>query len=374
MYRIRTAICIFLFIQSQTPAETSENRRKSLDSAGLFMLEVYHRTSHKSGEMTTSGASSQAEPQFDISSSEIKLADESDTMVSVTSKESPSELGRPYEATQLLRLNVENVPRSERDLTAYLRLYHNLEISVAKQPFTINVQQVIKENGVPSLKLLQQLKVTADHSGWLMVDVTEAVDDWSAKRADNFGLHIQVLANDGSEITMTEVGLVDSNGNKAHIPFLTVYVTQLNRASNSDDTFPSLHSLLATARSRRTRRRTKRGTSATRSSALKHINRGCQPHDLTIRLADLWSFTVIAPVSVNIRVCSGTCTFPHYLGLTTSFHSQMQALVHGKNPDQVPELNCVPTKHQAMSMLYEDGGAVSLKRIKDAIALDCGCL
>ncbi|XP_047570281.1 growth/differentiation factor 15 [Lutra lutra] len=101
--------------------------------------------------------------------------------------------------------------------------------------------------------------------------------------------------------------------------------------------------------------------------------RCCRLQSLRASLEDLgWASWVVAPRELDVRMCIGACPSQFRSANT---HAQMQARLHGLNPDAAPAPCCVPASYEPVVLMHQDSdGRVSLTPFDDLIAKDCHCV
>ncbi|VFV30302.1 growth differentiation factor 15 [Lynx pardinus] len=101
--------------------------------------------------------------------------------------------------------------------------------------------------------------------------------------------------------------------------------------------------------------------------------RCCRLQSLRASLEDLgWANWVVAPRELDVRMCIGACPSQFRSANT---HAQMQARLHGLNPDATPAPCCVPARYEPVVLMHQDSdGRVSLTPFDDLVAKDCHCL
>ena len=101
--------------------------------------------------------------------------------------------------------------------------------------------------------------------------------------------------------------------------------------------------------------------------------RCCHLQSLRASLEDLgWADWVLAPRELDVRMCVGACP-SHFRSANT--HAQMQARLHGLNPDAAPAPCCVPASYEPVVLMHQDSdGRVSLTPFDDLVAKDCHCV
>ncbi|CAK7293258.1 Growth/differentiation factor 15 [Vulpes lagopus] len=101
--------------------------------------------------------------------------------------------------------------------------------------------------------------------------------------------------------------------------------------------------------------------------------RCCRLQSLRASLQDLgWANWVVAPRELDVRMCVGACPSQFRSANT---HAQMQARLHGLNPDAAPAPCCVPASYEPVVLMHQDSdGRVSLTPFDDLVAKDCHCV
>lgn len=91
-----------------------------------------------------------------------------------------------------------------------------------------------------------------------------------------------------------------------------------------------------------------------------------------------WSDWVILPKSLEIGRCVGTCDHVDYkdpLKETKISHKHILKVIETKymKDDSDRALCCGPTKSEPARILYTDGKTISMKTLRNARILECGC-
>ncbi|XP_060096768.1 growth/differentiation factor 2 [Heteronotia binoei] len=108
-----------------------------------------------------------------------------------------------------------------------------------------------------------------------------------------------------------------------------------------------------------------------RSVELNH----CRRTSLQVNFKEIGWNWIIAPQDYEAFECKGGCFFPLTDNVTPTKHAIVQTLVHYKNPKKASKACCVPTKLDAISMLYnDDAGTPTLKYQYEGMKVaECGC-
>nr|XP_056706255.1 growth/differentiation factor 2 [Euleptes europaea] len=112
-------------------------------------------------------------------------------------------------------------------------------------------------------------------------------------------------------------------------------------------------------------------TRSKRSIEMNH----CRRTSLRVNFKEIGWNWIIAPQDYEAFECKGGCFFPLTDNVTPTKHAIVQTLVHYKNPKKASKACCVPTKLDAISMLYnDDAGTPTLKYQYEGMKVaECGC-
>ncbi|XP_061490557.1 dorsalin-1-like [Rhineura floridana] len=104
-------------------------------------------------------------------------------------------------------------------------------------------------------------------------------------------------------------------------------------------------------------------------------NNHCRRTSLRVNFKEIGWNWIIAPPDYEAFECKGGCFFPLTDNVTPTKHAIVQTLVHYKNPKKAAKACCVPTKLEAISMLYnDDAGTPTLKYQYEGMKVaECGC-
>uniref|UniRef100_T1J1K9 TGF-beta family profile domain-containing protein n=1 Tax=Strigamia maritima TaxID=126957 RepID=T1J1K9_STRMM len=105
----------------------------------------------------------------------------------------------------------------------------------------------------------------------------------------------------------------------------------------------------------------------------------CQLRDWYVNFEHLgWNSWVMAPTGFHANLCSGEC--PSIL-MPEEYHASNHAMLRGLYRANQPEMEaqnvnpacCVPTSLRAISFIYVDEGGVTMRKLNNIIAEECGC-
>ncbi|KAM3836556.1 growth/differentiation factor 2 [Vipera latastei] len=101
----------------------------------------------------------------------------------------------------------------------------------------------------------------------------------------------------------------------------------------------------------------------------------CRKTTLHVNFKEIGWNWIIAPPDYEAFQCKGGCFYPLTDNVTPTKHAIVQTLVHYKNPKKAVKACCVPTKLEAISMLYKDeAGTPTLKYEYEGMKVaECGC-
>ncbi|XP_062983480.1 growth/differentiation factor 2 [Elgaria multicarinata webbii] len=113
---------------------------------------------------------------------------------------------------------------------------------------------------------------------------------------------------------------------------------------------------------------------SSRSKRSVEINH-CRRTSLRVNFKEIGWNWIIAPQDYEAFECKGGCFFPLTDNVTPTKHAIVQTLVHYKNPKKAAKACCVPTKLDAISLLYkDDAGIPTLKYHYEGMTVaECGC-
>lgn len=261
-------------------------------------------------------------------------------------------------------LDIETVPDHEDLVKAELRIYFNASEKLdGYARHIINVYQILQPGvGTKSVKrLLDSRVVDATTDGWFNYDILKAVQDWREKPAQNHGLEIDIMSENGNPIDISHLSFdkpeqLEEKMWSHHRPLLAVYTRDPNTHYHKE-------------RLRRSSKEQRRD----------HL---CKRHNLIVNFKQLkWDSWVIAPNDYNAYYCQGGCVYPLAAHLNATNHAIVQTLVHDvmkKDPARKgpipPPTCCIPTSFEPLRMLYfEENKRPVLRKYKQMVVTGCGC-
>ncbi|XP_071105430.1 growth/differentiation factor 6-A-like [Haliotis cracherodii] len=101
---------------------------------------------------------------------------------------------------------------------------------------------------------------------------------------------------------------------------------------------------------------------------------GCRLYDFNVDFKTIgWGQWIIHPTRFNSKFCHGNCPSPIDIRFKPTNHAMLQSLMRSKRSNAAPDLCCVPTKLEPLSMMYVEDGEVVVHHHEDMIASECGC-
>ncbi|NP_001038436.1 bone morphogenetic protein 8A precursor [Danio rerio] len=348
-------------------------------SAPLFMLDLYHAVSSEADDrpglgFTPEVVSHAALPTLSTHMPPLgTVVSEADTVMSfVNLVEQEKDLLQPRPYWKEFRFDLTPLPQGETVTAAEFRIYKTLTMGWRfNHTLHISVYEILREkrHREPELVLLDMQSVPAGQEGWLAFDVTSASNRWLLHPRSNLGIRLYV---ETEEDHRSWVGLVGRRGPRSKQPFMVTFF----RASQ------------APCRPPRALKHTNQRKKKTKYD-LPHPNRpgifdqnhssgrqACKKHELYVSFSDLgWKDWVLAPTGYSAYYCDGECDYPLGSCMNATNHAMIQLLVHLLRPDEVPKACCAPTKLSPIAVLfYDDNNNVILKKQRNMVVKNCGCL
>ncbi|KAM4704810.1 bone morphogenetic protein 6 [Rhinophrynus dorsalis] len=360
-----------------------------LNSAPLFMLDLYNAMSGQEQIMDTKGWTESSTPHshqlkvkslFSSPLSSVQdstfLSDADMVMSFVNLVEYDKELSPRLRHHKEFKFNLSQIPEGEAVTAAEFRIYKDCVLgSFENQTFLISIYQVLAEHRSrdTDIFLLDTQTVWASEEGWLEFDITATSNLWVMNPRHNLGLQLSVETRDGQNVNTKMAGLVGRDGPYDKQPFMVAF-------------FKASEIHLRTTRSATSKRknpnrnRYSQSQDVSRVSSVTDYNSSdlktaCRKHELYVSFQDLgWQDWIIAPKGYAANYCGGECSFPLNAHMNATNHAIVQTLVHLMNPEYVPKPCCAPTKLNSISVLYfDDNSNVILKKYRNMVVRACGC-
>nr|XP_055037799.1 bone morphogenetic protein 6 [Misgurnus anguillicaudatus]XP_055037800.1 bone morphogenetic protein 6 [Misgurnus anguillicaudatus] len=351
------------------------------NSAPLFMLDLYNTlsTEEKSDvdqyrSLFTTTTTTTRPALASIQDTDF-LHDADMVMSFVNLVEFDRELSPQRRHHKEFKFNLSQIPEGEAITAAEFRIYKEcVTRAFRNETFLLTVFQVIEEHPDrdAELFLLESRRLWAAEEGWLEFDITVTSNLWVMRPYHNLGLQISVETSSGWSISPKDAGLVGRDGALEKQPFMVAFfkVSEIR-----------IRSTRSTGKRRQqNRNRSSSPHEASKRTAYTDYNNSdqktaCRKHELYVSFRELgWQDWIIAPEGYAANYCDGECSFPLNAHMNATNHAIVQALVHLRNPENVPKPCCAPTKLHAISVLYyDDNSNVILKKYKNMVVRGCGC-
>ena len=365
---------------------TQRRRMPDNSTVPTFMKDIYLSLLNEAGDtgeiknLTFQNLDSLYSSQFQIKENDLQAINESDIIMSFVNYGHQEE----YELTRRFWFDISEVALSDKILNCELRIFK--EERNGANSFRVAVYQLV-DGTTGEDELLDDVIVTQNEEGWIILDVSAAMAFWQAFPKHNLGLLLKVTSTkkDVDDISPHDLGLV---GDRFAIsPRESFMVAYLKNGRNSEITLN---------RSKRSPEKKKKSKSSSRNRKKQfshleqdfeydnvyrdfygghHRRRGCQKRTLYVSFRDLgWQDWIIAPDGYSAYYCHGECSFPLNTHMNATNHAIVQTLVHLMTPFNVPKPCCAPTKLSGISVLYFDESSnVILKKYKNMVVKSCGC-
>ncbi|XP_028819469.1 bone morphogenetic protein 8A [Denticeps clupeoides] len=349
-------------------------------SAPLFMLDLYHAMSGEEEEgFIADGVGYAALPTLSTHTPPLgTVVSEADTVMSfVNVVEHEKDLLQPRPYWKEFRFDLTPLPQGETVTAAEFRIYKTLTSPGQRGNRTLHISvyeiQPENRNREPELVLLDMQSVPAGQEGWLAFDVTTASNHWLLHPRSNMGIRLYVETEEDRTLSAGWVGLVGRRGPRSKQPFMVTFF----RASQVPCRPPR-----AVRRYHNRRKKPKYDLPHPNhpgiSDKITPINelQACRRHELYVSFRDLgWKDWVLAPPGYSAYYCDGACDYPLAECMNATNHAVIQLVVHLLKPDEVPKACCAPTKLSPISVLfYDDKNNVILKKHRNMVVKNCGCL
>ncbi|XP_055329602.1 bone morphogenetic protein 7-like [Paramacrobiotus metropolitanus] len=254
--------------------------------------------------------------------------------------------------------------------------------------FTIYVYMIKRGQDAEDrdIELLDEQQTYTVFEGWIIFNVTRAVEAWLASPSTNYGLFIDILSATNETIRPSQIFIagdrLDDDDDKEG--FMVGFFKQRSEES----LFRVRRSPDPGQTPRRSRKKQAQSSTHDFDSRLSpsqwnpfagydagYSSRTCQKRTLYVSFKLLgWQDWIIAPDGYAAYFCHGECSFPLNAHMNATNHAIVQTLVHLFNPFIVPKALCAPTKLSAISVLYfDDNSNVVLKKYRNMVAKGCGC-
>uniref|UniRef100_A0A8D0KP95 Growth differentiation factor 2 n=1 Tax=Salvator merianae TaxID=96440 RepID=A0A8D0KP95_SALMN len=219
--------------------------------------------------------------------------------------------------------------------------------------------------------------------GWVTFDVSSAVKRWLKAEKARTATHLEIAVENHFTNNHTCGKLhISMNTSSSHLPLLIVFS---NDPHNSIKKNMGLWEIMASEQEKSVLKNLIKNKQNTLSvNTIHHFSSRskrsveithCRRTSLRVNFREIGWNWIIAPQDYEAFECKGGCFFPLTENVTPTKHAIVQTLVHYKNPKKTSKACCVPTKLDAISMLYkDDAGIPTLKLQYEGMQVaECGC-
>uniref|UniRef100_A0A8C2J2L6 Bone morphogenetic protein 8a n=1 Tax=Cyprinus carpio TaxID=7962 RepID=A0A8C2J2L6_CYPCA len=340
-------------------------------SAPLFMLDLYHAVSSEADDglglgFTPEGVSHAALPTLSTHTPPLgTVVSEADTVMSfVNLVEQEKDLLQPRPYWKEFRFDLTPLPQGETVTAAEFRIYKTLTVGWrTNRTLHISVYEIQREkrNRSQSYMIIytdlykqQTFCLNSQKTGCILFSQTG-------------------LVFTDRSLSAAWVGLVGRRGPRSKQPFMVTFF----RASQAPCRPPR-----ALRHNNPRKKKPKYDLPHPNRPGIfdqNHASSGrqaCKKHELYVSFSDLgWKDWVLAPTGYSAFYCDGECDYPLGSCMNATNHAMIQLLVHLLRPEEVPKACCAPTKLSPISVLfYDDNNNVILKKHRNMVVKNCGCL
>nr|BAX01902.1 bone morphogenetic protein 8a-2 [Cyprinus carpio] len=339
-------------------------------SAPLFMLDLYHAVSSEADDglglgFTPEGVSHAALPTLSTHTPPLgTVVSEADTVMSfVNLVEQEKDLLQPRPYWKEFRFDLTPLPQGETVTAAEFRIYKTLTVGWrTNRTLHISVYEIQREK--------------RNRSQSYMIIYTDLYFDLLKQTTFSVIGHMVKCCNlvfTDRSLSAAWVGLVGRRGPRSKQPFMVTFF----RASQAPCRPPR-----ALRHNNPRKKKPKYDLPHPNRPGIfdqNHASSGrqaCKKHELYVSFSDLgWKDWVLAPTGYSAYYCDGECDYPLGSCMNATNHAMIQLLVHLLRPNEVPKACCAPTKLSPISVLfYDDNNNVILKKHRNMVVKNCGCL
>ncbi|KAJ8022780.1 Bone morphogenetic protein 2-B [Holothuria leucospilota] len=283
---------------------------------------------------------------------------------------------------QVLQFKIDVVPPSERLLNAELYLFRLMsklrDNSERRKSYQVSIYQRTNTEGT---KLIDAKRVSSHGTGWETFNVGPSVREWFADPDTNLGFYINVTTLEGNAVPEGSIRFCLKNIERR--PNLVLFTEDNTQESFSsvEGSFPNLPDVPVYPTSP-----IDNEPLPTHDVTPQHqLNkREVKPTDGDQKLCGLasmfvdferlgWSDQIVAPNGFSANRCVGQCSFPAKMDIPYSTHALVQSFMAMETPE-VGTACCVPHVLGSLTFLYfDDHSNIVLKRVRNAVAVKCGC-
>uniref|UniRef100_A0A8C5QIS8 TGF-beta family profile domain-containing protein n=1 Tax=Leptobrachium leishanense TaxID=445787 RepID=A0A8C5QIS8_9ANUR len=288
--------------------------------------------------------------------------------------------------SHILQFNV-SVPWNEEINKAEIKIYISFNESHTGHLLLYDVLDIQPSQGIKDSNTFLESKEFKSNQ-WVTIDVTRAVQRWVKSKKENNKYEVFLKLNSPLE-TPSTYNFTISGSNP---PFLIVF---------SDDKYYRKREITMDMRDKRIyeqdsslkrssenhtlayddgNEQSERGTRTLMTESKRRLKRSvksnsCRKIPLIVNIQYIgWDSWLLAPKIYDAGQCKGECYHPLTDDWTPTNHAIVQTLMHQKFPQDVKKPCCVPTKLEAIQVLYmQNNVAVVNNNYKEMKVTECGC-
>ncbi|KAM5140880.1 dorsalin-1-like [Mantella aurantiaca] len=219
------------------------------------------------------------------------------------------------------------------------------------------------------------------------IDIIKAVKRWIESKTENHKLNIILKAKMGQK-TCAKLGKVGVTFDSSHPPILIIFSD--DRDNHMKETKIELSQMILHEKDKNSNIYFKNSTAThmkkhnevwrTKAEGRSRSKRStgsnhCAKASLMVNFKDIgWDSFIIYPSHYDAGQCVGKCYFPITEGMTPTKHAVIQALMHNNKPKHIENPCCVPTKLEALQVVYMENNKPVIKKNYDGMkVVECGC-
>lgn len=384
---------ILQFLGMSRPPRPKNRRSLRDEFAPSFMLDLYkamHNEGQEEEDELVEGRLNPAYRYLDhpsknqfgrILESELFNHNSADMIMSFVNQAQDLPSSREYDQSHAhmdrLSYDVSDVQSDARLIGAELRLYANGSLHALEPErngiLNLYLNARSGSDGSAPLRRVSATPVSNQHKGWLVVNVTEALEHWMLNPKEDTALLAEIVEDGFAKKTPGRdyglshgfiVGFFNAGNEHAH--------KRIKRQSRT----PGGGTSTASGEPEWFRPRRKREAHPFADLYDDRMSQKlCQKRTLYVGFNDLgWGGWIIAPDGFAAYYCQGDCTFPLQASMNATNHAIVQTLVNLMDPGRAPQAKCAPTKLGFLKLLYfDDQSNVVLKKYNNMVVRSCGC-
>ncbi|NXR23960.1 DSL1 protein, partial [Cinclus mexicanus] len=301
-----------------------------------------------------------------------------------------------FKEKHILLFNI-SIPQYEEITRAELRIFiscHREVGSLSRLEGNMVIYDVLDDSHWVNPESTKSSLVSHDiqECGWKMFEVSSAVKRWvradKLETKNKLEVVIETKALSGFTCGKLDVSVTPDTKN---LPLLIVFSN--DRSNGTKETKVELREMIVHEQESVLKKLGKKSTSSEeeQQGEEKAITRShlqssrskrsiganhCRRTSLHVSFEEIgWDSWIIAPKDYEAFECKGGCFFPLTDNVTPTKHAIVQTLVHLQNPKKASKACCVPTKLDAISILYKDDAGVPtlIYNYEGMKVAECGC-